>query len=488
MSTTLDTRSTALKGNLGVPGIVFLVLAAVAPLTGMIVIASLAIALGSGGGTPVMFAAMTVILLLFSVGYAQLAKQLTNAGGFYAFVVKGLGRTAGLVAAMIAVVGYNCFVAGAVGTSGFFTAVVVESLTGIATPWWAWSLGWAALTWIFTRGGIDFSAKILGAALVLEVLILVALDLAILFRTGYAIEAWHPDAWAGPTLGLGLLFAGTAFLGFEATGLFGEEARDPKRTIPRATYAAILVIGVLAVGTTWAFVSALGVAEAQGTAQEHLAAGDLVFVLSDTYLGPALTAVMQILLIVSLFAALLALHNSATRYLYAMGRVGVFPAALSGTREKTGAPVVASAVQLVFSVAVAMAFALAGADPILTLVPAFTGLGTLGIIVMQAIAVVAIVVHYRRVRDSRWMTTFVLPGIGAVGLWVVTALAFANFGMMAGSDDPVIGALPWLLPIGAVAGLVVAAVSRSRRPEVWAALDQDLDRVGLEAAVETPLR
>jgi amino acid transporter len=488
MSTSPDTTSTALKGNLGVAGIVFLVLAAVAPLTGMIVIASLAIALGSGGGTPAMFAVMTVILLLFSVGYAQMAKQLTNAGGFYAFVVKGLGRTAGLVAAMIAVVGYNCFVAGAVGTSGFFSAVVFESFTGLSTPWWAWSLGWVVLAWIFTRGGIDFSAKILGVALVVEVLILIALDVAILVQTGFALEAWAPSAWAGPTMGLGLLFAGTAFLGFEATGLFGEEARDPKRTIPRATYAAILVIGVLAVVTTWAFVSAMGVADAQDVALDHLAGGDLVFVLSDTYLGPVLTAVMQVLLIVSLFAALLALHNSATRYLYAMGRVGVFPAALSRTREKTGSPVVASTAQFAFSVVVAMLFAVAGADPILTLVPAFTGLGTLGIIVMQAIAVVAVIVHFRRQRDPRWLTTLVLPGIGAIGLWIVTALAFANFGMMAGSEDPLIGALPWLLPLAAVAGLVIAVATRSRAPRVWQALDQDLDKVGLEVAVETPLR
>ena len=45
--------STALqRGALGVAGIVFLVLAAVAPLTGIVVVASLAIALGNGGGTP----------------------------------------------------------------------------------------------------------------------------------------------------------------------------------------------------------------------------------------------------------------------------------------------------------------------------------------------------------------------------------------------------------------------------------------------------
>ncbi|WP_221585454.1 APC family permease [Microbacterium sp. G2-8] len=479
MTDITDTRSTALKGNLGVPGIVFLVLAAVAPLTGMIVVAGIAIALGAGGGTPAVFFVMTVILLLFSVGYAQMAKQLTNAGGFYVFVVRGLGKTAGLVAAMIAVVGYNAFVAGAVGTSGFFTALVVADFTGLETPWWAWSLLWAALVWVFTRTGIDFSAKILAVALILEVVILVILDGAILFQTGFAMEAWAPSAWIGPTLGLGLLFAGTTFIGFEATGLFGEEARDPKRTIPKATYVAIAAIGLIAVVTTWALVSAIGVAQARDVALEHLSAGDLVFVVAEEHIGSFLTGLMQILLIVSLFAALLALHNAATRYLYAMGRIGVFPRILATTREKTGAPVVASTVQIVFSVVVAMCFAVAGLEPMLTLVPAFTGLGTLGIVVMQAIASVAIIVAFRRQRDRRWMTTFALPLIGALGLWAVTILAFANFDAVAGSDAPVITMLPWVFPLAAIVGLLIAIVLKSRRSPVWEELGQDLDRVGL---------
>jgi len=63
--------STTLRsGALGVAGIVFLVLAAVAPLTGTIVVASLAIALGNGGGTPMSFVLVATTLLLFAVGYA----------------------------------------------------------------------------------------------------------------------------------------------------------------------------------------------------------------------------------------------------------------------------------------------------------------------------------------------------------------------------------------------------------------------------------
>lgn len=258
------------KDKLGVAGIVFLVLAAVAPLTGIIVVAALGIALGNGGGMVGSFLLVTGVLLLFAVGYAQMSKELVNAGGFYAFAVRGIGRPAGLVAGFIALIGYNFFVAGAVGTSGFFMQVIVAQLTGFDLHWFWWGLISVAAAFILTRQGIDFSAKILGVCLVLEVSILVIFDFAVLFQTGFSVEVFNPQIIFSGALGIGLLFAANAFVGFEATGLFSEEAKNPLRTIPRATFIAIAFIGLFAAFTTWAIVSATGVAAAQDTALELL--------------------------------------------------------------------------------------------------------------------------------------------------------------------------------------------------------------------------
>ncbi|MHA6804546.1 MoaF C-terminal domain-containing protein [Salinifilum ghardaiensis] len=117
------------RNVLGVPGIVSLVLAAVALLTGTVVIAGIGIAVGNGG-MPAAFIAATAVLLLFAVGYAQMSKRMPNAGGFYAFVVEGLGRPPGLVTGFVAMLGYNCFVAGAIGTSGFFTTTAANEVFG----------------------------------------------------------------------------------------------------------------------------------------------------------------------------------------------------------------------------------------------------------------------------------------------------------------------------------------------------------------------
>lgn len=464
------------RASLGVGAIVFLVLAAVAPLTGMIVVAGIGIATGVGGATPLMYVAATAVFLMFAVGYARMAREIVNAGGFYVYVVRGLGRWAGLVAAGVALVGYNCFVVGAVGTSGFFTGSIVTDLTGVHLPWWVWSVASVILAWLLTRSGIDFSTKVLAVSLTLEVAIIVALDVAVLVRHGYSTEIVDPGLLTGGSIGLGLLFAATAFVGFEATGLFGEEARDPRRTIPRATYVALLVLGAIGAITTWAIVSAVGPAQAGEVAREHLSTGDLAFAVSERELGHGLTLVMKVLLLVSLFAALLALHNAATRYLFALGRVGVLPRALSRTRPGTGAPVLASTVQLGVATAVALVFAVVGADPATTLVPAFVGVGTLGIITLQALAATAVVVHFRRRRSTDYLATLVLPGLGGIGLWVATALAFANFPAMAGSDDPVIAGLPWLIPAAVVTAVVAGGWLRRSRPVVWEALEQDLDQ------------
>lgn len=476
------TVNTQLRKNaLGVAGVVFLVLAAVAPLTGIVVVASLAIALGNGGGTPAAFFIIAIVLLLFAVGYAQMSKQLVNAGGFYAFVVKGLGRSGGLVAGLIATLGYNFFVVGTIGTSGFFMQIVIADLTGFELHWYVWGLASIIVSFVMARRGIDFSSKVLGVSLVLETLILIVFDISVLVQTGFDASAFSPTAVISGSLPIGLLLAATGFLGFEATALFSEEARNPQRTIPLATYIAVTSIGVILGVTTWAVVSATGVAQAQAIALDHLPTGDLMFSLSQQYLGTVMTNVMMVLLLVSLFAAMLAFHNSATRYLYALGRAKVLPNVLARTRVG-GAPQVAGIVQAVFAAVVAGLFALAGLDPITSLVPSMLGFGTLCVIVLQALAALSIVVYFRRAQDPRWWSTFVAPGIGFLGLFAIVVLAIVNFDTVAGSDAFIIRLMPLLLVFALVGGVGYAAYLRKAKPAVYDGLATDLEKITVSAS------
>ncbi|KHK95531.1 amino acid permease [Microbacterium mangrovi] len=471
------------SNTLGVFAIVFLVLAAVAPLTGMVVVASLTVALGNGGGAPASFFIVAIILLLFAIGYAQMSKQLANAGGFYAFVVKGLGRTGGLIAGLIATIGYNFFVVGTIGTSGFFMETIIAQLTGFDLNWYVWGLLSIAVCFLMARRGVDFSSKILGVSLVLETLMLVVFDISVFVKTGFDISAFSPAAVFSGSLPIGLLLAATGYLGFEATALFSEEAKRPLKTIPRATYSAIIAIGIILGVSTWAMVSAIGVAQAQDVALKHLATGDLLFTLIGQYLGSGFVVVAEILLLVSLFAAMLAFHNSATRYLYSMGRARILPRVLARTRPN-GAPAVAGGVQALFGAIVAGGFFLAQLSPIGVLVPAMLGFGTLSVVVLQALAALSIVVWFRRSRDSRWWSTFVAPGLGFLGLAAIVVLAIFNFDIVAGSNDPVILSLPVMLLLALIGGIVYGGYLRRRKPAVYDALATDLEKFNVHAAEE----
>ena len=87
-------------------GIVFFVVAAAAPLVGMTGAVPVAIGLGNGAAAPGAYLAVGIVLLLFSVGYAAMSQRVTNAGAFFAYVGRGLGRNAGIASAFVSIVAY----------------------------------------------------------------------------------------------------------------------------------------------------------------------------------------------------------------------------------------------------------------------------------------------------------------------------------------------------------------------------------------------
>src|SRR3954452_6393652 len=93
-------------GALGLPSIMLLSLASAAPLIGALGNIPLGVGLGNGQGMAAGYIWVTVVLLLFSVGYAAMANKLTAAGGFYSFISHGIGRPFGMAAGWSALAGY----------------------------------------------------------------------------------------------------------------------------------------------------------------------------------------------------------------------------------------------------------------------------------------------------------------------------------------------------------------------------------------------
>src|ERR1700691_6525841 len=93
--------------RLAVPAVLSFVLAGVAPLTVAAGVIPTAFATTGLTGIPAAFVVVAVILAVFAAGYVTMARHVTNAGAFYALITRGLGRPAGVAAALVALLSYS---------------------------------------------------------------------------------------------------------------------------------------------------------------------------------------------------------------------------------------------------------------------------------------------------------------------------------------------------------------------------------------------
>jgi amino acid transporter len=437
------------KGRLGTIGIVFFVVAAAAPLVGMTGALPIAIVVGTGAAAPGAYLAAGIALLLFSVGYAAMSHRVTNTGAFFAYVGRGLGIGPGVGSAFVSMVAY---VAVQLAIYGFFGAVMAGAMTdqfGLDLTWWAWALIAWAVALVLSLLSVDVGARVLGVLLLVELASLALLAGAVIAKGGpegfdfgasFAPGNILAGGFAG-SAGIALAFAFASFIGFEATAIYGEESKNPKKTVPRATYLAIGVITVLFAATAFAVVTGLGqsvvvdrsveLSTVDGVPLADPAA--VLFAVADQYVGSWLATLMGWLVLSSLFAGLLAFQNSAARYFFAMGRARVLPGLLARTNGR-GAPHAASIFVSVISAAVIGYFAIRDLDPVLNLFYWFSGLAVVAIVLVEILVSIAVVVYFRRTdEDRRVWHTVIAPVLATLALGAGLYLLISRFGLLAGT-------------------------------------------------------
>lgn len=461
------------RNAIGTAGIVFFVVAAAAPLAATLGASPLVFG-STGVGGPGAYLVATIVLLLFAVGYATMSRYVTSAGGFAAYISRGLGRPAGVAAAFVALVTYNCMLAGIFGQFGIFAHEILAEKLSIDLSWQLWvAIGLVAVGILGYRD-VKISARVLGLFMIAEVLVLLIVDIFIVGdggAEGLSLVSFEPGNIFSGAVGVAFVFAFSCFVGFEATTIYGEEAREPRRTVPRATYVAILLIGVFYTVTMWAIAMGYGAGGVEEAAQGNPVA--FVFALSDEYVGSTVTDVMNYLVITSLFAVVLAFHNTLARYLYSLGRAGILPEPVRRTRAGDGAPYVASVVQSCITIVIVGAFAIFDADPFLELFAWLVGLGTLGVLTLQAVACVAVIAFFRRTRaDTNPWRTLIAPLLGCAGLIVAIYLVLDNFDVLTGATTGLVPLLPLLIPLAAAFGVAVWWARRDEPIDIEAGLDE----------------
>lgn len=448
------------KNSLGLIAVTFMVISAAAPLTGVAGAMPLAFMLGNGTGVPATFIFVTLVMLAFAAGYVAMSRHVTNAGAFYAYAARGLGGRAAGAVAVTALIAYNAMQFGLIGLFGGIASGIFGQF-GLVLPWWGWSLLALLLVGFLGYRQVDLSAKVLVFVVALEYLVVLVVDFAILGKggaNGLSMNFFDQNAIFSGSLTAAILFCMGCFIGFEATTIYAEEARDPEKTIPRATYLSVLMIGIFFIFTTWLLIVGVGADKLVPTIQALPDPSIFFFDLAGQYAGGPVATIAGILLVSSLFAALSAFHNYIARYSYVAGREGLLPAVFGQTHDTHQSPHVGSVVQTAGALFVLALFAGLGLDPVLNMFTWISQVGTLGVLAMMTVTSVAVIAFFRRSgHTGSALTTFILPLVSGLVMAALFVYIFLHFGDLTGTTGGALGIiLPSLIPAAAIVGYILA--------------------------------
>ena len=466
-----ESNARRLRGSLGVAAIVFIVVAAASPLGVIGGPVPLGIAFGNGAGFPFTYVIATVVLLFFAVGFTSATPFVKSAGAFYAYVDKGIGRGPGIGAAFVALFSYLALEAGVFGLFGPGLNGLLQAWGLPAVDWWIYAIIGLVVVGILGYFHIEISGRVLAVLLILEVVIVLALDFVVVFLNGGGPEGFsngifNPTEILSGAPGFGILFAILSFIGFEATAIFRDEAKNPDRTIPRATYISLILIGVFYAVSSWVLVSANGQSNIVKAATDN--PGGILAETTVKYLGAVGGDIIQVLFVTSLFACILSFHNIVSRYLFSLSANRVLPHGLSVPHKKFGSPARASVTATIIVLVLIVAAVALKLDPITQFYTWLGGISSVGIVLLLALTSVAVFGIFARNKHglSAWKT-WIAPGLGLIGLLGFLFVILQNLPALVTENDGVAwayGPFSWgilvILVLAFIAGPIYAAFKK----------------------------
>lgn len=314
-----------------------------------------------GEAGPLAFLLALIAMLLVSYAFIVFAGDFASAGSVFAFNGRALGAGYGFISAWLLLGVYIAYSASIYASNANFLEALVAPHAGIAWPIFA-LLFWAfALLLAYRR--ISVSTLLIFALECIAIALVAVVAIAVLAKGGsadHAISAKPFTLGNVPlaTIGLGVIFAFTGFSGFEVAATLGEEARRPRRVIPAAMLAALLLSGGIYVVLSW--VETIAYPSARVLADQTVPLVDI----AGRYVSPAMGTLINVAALISGIGAQLATVNGAGRLLFALGRDGFGPRWITSVDRGQGSPAGALAVIGVVSIAATIPFMLNGTSPI----------------------------------------------------------------------------------------------------------------------------
>ena len=366
----------------------------------------------------VSYAVGTVMLLFVAFNLNQFAKRSTSSGSMYAYISRGLGLKAGAIGGWALIWAYlGIAMAGVTGFTIF--AGKLLQMMGITAPPILLFAVCVGAAWYCAWKNVKLSALLM---LVLEgasMALITVLCFIVLGHHGFAVDTTQFALSKMPmsSLGLGVVVAIFSLVGFECATAFGDEAKDPLRTIPRAVNLSLIISGAFFVFVTYTMV--LGV---RGYSTPLGSIDAPLNVLATMYNVPVLAVPLSLGAMVSFFALCLSCINAGGRVIYAMGRHGIFHASTAEAHPDNETPHIAATVMSALAFAVPTALSLRGVATL----DAFNYVGTMaafGFVVAYFLVTVAAPAYLRSLGQLRGghlamavaaVALLLIPAVGSV--------------------------------------------------------------------------
>ena len=347
-----------------------------------------------------LLASATALFTAFS--YAELSAAYPKSGGEYEYTKKAFGEKTGIATGMI--ISLNGIISGATVALGF--AGYLSSL--LSVPVLIGALAIIGLIFLVNISGIRESSTVNIIFTLIEAAGLVLVVVAAFSKPE------HSDYFKLPEKGLSGLFAGAAlafyaFIGFEEIVKLAEETKDPQKNIPRALFAASVIVLVIYTLVTIAAVTAL--------APDRIAASSspLADIVSSRY-GQAGAVIISIIALFSTSNTILSNMLGSSRVLLNIGKQTTRLKKLSKVSAKNKVPVPA----LVLILVLMCCFALIGKIETVAMIA--------NLFIFTTFLLVNIAVIVCRYKDPNRKRPYKIPfNIGRVPVFAVIGIAMVLF-------------------------------------------------------------
>lgn len=301
----------------------------------------------TNGHLPASYVVAVVAMLFTAASYGAMVRKYPVAGSAYTYTQQSFGGGIGFITGWVMLLDY------------LFIPMINFMLIGIylntqfpAIPAWGFTLASLLLVLLFNVLGISLVNKVNTAIIALSVvLVVVFMVLAFKHALGGDQTVSLIEPFTFGEGGIGAIASGAAilalsFLGFDAVSTLSEEAKNPRRDIPRAIVLSTLVGGFFFILVSWAGAIAFQPDWSALSGEQIDAAGVTVM---DSIGGESFTAFFVAVYVVGAFGSGMTGQVSVSRILYAMGRDGMLPKPLSKLGRRFGTPIVAAVTVSVFA-------------------------------------------------------------------------------------------------------------------------------------------